>query len=521
MIKAPPVRLVTMREALSNPRYFGTMLSGKSWAAWRVLLIAIVGEELTEDDRVIFRELKGRQNEPLRPVDEFWAVVGRRGGKTRAMAVLSAYLAACIDYRDLLAPSERAKLPLIAASKEQAATAFAFTRGAFAASPILRDLVIDATAGVIRLTTKIDIEIRSASFRTIRSITSVAAVCDEIAFWRSDESANPDTEILKALRPTLATTGGPLIAIGSPHAKRGELYQRFQRHYGADGNARILVAKAPTHLMNPSLPQSVIDRAYEEDPEGASAEYGAEFPGDIEVFVSREALDDCVEKGVHARAPLAGVHYQAFCDPSGGSNDSMTLAIAHGENGQAILDCVVERKAPFSPDDVCREFAATLKSYRTTTVTGDRYAGEWPRERFAAHGIDYQPAEMNRSALYLSFLPLVNARRAALLDNERLIVQFAQLERHTSRGGRDTVDHIRGAHDDMANAVAGALSAIADLDQAPMKISPIALAEVRHRARMADAVRVSGADPTRLHCNTYFGRRTNPRLAAGSSRNDY
>jgi phage terminase large subunit-like protein len=124
------------------------------------------------------------------------------------MAVLSAHLASCIDYRDLLAPGERGKIPLIAASREQAATAFAFVTRAFAASPILRDLVLDATAGVIRLATRIDIEIRSASFRTIRSITAVAAVCDEIAFWRSDESANPDTEILKALRPTLATTGG-------------------------------------------------------------------------------------------------------------------------------------------------------------------------------------------------------------------------------------------------------------------------------------------------------------------------
>jgi hypothetical protein len=84
MISAAPQRLVTMRDALTDPRYFGTMLDGPSWAAWRVLLIAIVGEELTEDERVIFRELTGRQNEPLRPVDEFWAVGSAAVAERRA-----------------------------------------------------------------------------------------------------------------------------------------------------------------------------------------------------------------------------------------------------------------------------------------------------------------------------------------------------------------------------------------------------------------------------------------------------
>ena len=50
-------KLITMREALADPGYFGTLLAGDSWQAWRVLLIAIVGEELTDDERVIFKAL--------------------------------------------------------------------------------------------------------------------------------------------------------------------------------------------------------------------------------------------------------------------------------------------------------------------------------------------------------------------------------------------------------------------------------------------------------------------------------
>ena len=449
-------KLITMREALESPAYFGTLLAGDSWQAWRVLLIAIVGEALTDDERVIFKALTGRISEPLEPIQEFWAIVGRRGGKTRSMSILAAYIAACCDHRDVLAPGERGVLPILAASTAQASQAFNFVSGIFATAPNLKDLVQSETSDTISLKSGVDITIRAASFRTIRGMTAVGAIAEEIAFWRSDDSANPDREILKALRPSLATTNGPLICISSPHAKRGELYATFKRHFGPTGHPSILVAKAPSRTMNPSLSQRVVDRATEEDPEAASAEYGAEFRGDLEIFVSREAIEACVAKGVTVRSPLASIGYRAFVDPSGGSNDAMTLAISHKEDGRAALDCVLERKAPFSPDSVVAEFAALLKVYGVSTVTGDRYAGEWPAERFSAYGIRYAPAELNRSELYLAFLPLVNSGRVDLLDNARMVSQFVGLERRTSRGGRDTVDHAPGGHDDVANAVAGA-----------------------------------------------------------------
>ena len=371
-----------MRDALASPAYFGTLLSGDSWVAWRVLLIAIVGEELTGPERAIFRNLTGRPHEPGEPVEEFWGVIGRRGGKTRAMAVLAAYLAACCDHRGILAPGERGVIPLLAASMQQAASAFAFITGIFAASPNLMDLVDGESSDTLSLKTGIDISVRPASFRTVRGITAIAVICDEIAFWRSDDSANPDKEILKALRPSLATTGGPLICISSPHAKRGELYSTFKRHFGAAGHPLILVAKAPSWVMNSTFPQRVLDRAKQEDPEAASAEYGAEFRGDIDVFVSRDAVEAAIQTGVTVRSPLAGARYYAFVDPSGGSSDEMTLAIAHREDLRVVLDLIAARKPPFSPESVVVEFVALLKQYGLSTVCGDRYAGEWPRERF-------------------------------------------------------------------------------------------------------------------------------------------
>jgi hypothetical protein len=125
---------------------------------------------------------------------------------------------------------------------------------------------------------------------------------------------------------------------------------------------------------------------------------------------------------------------------------------------RAVLDAVRERRPPFSPDDVVIEFAALLRSYGVTEVVGDRYAGEWPRERFRAHGIEYLPAERPKSDIYRDLLPILNAHRAELLDVPRLATQLCGLERRTARGGRDSIDHRPGGHDDVANAVAGAVT---------------------------------------------------------------
>jgi hypothetical protein len=117
----------------------------------------------------------------------------------------------------------------------------------------------------------------------------------------SDDSVNPDIEILNAARPALATTQGPLICISSPYARRGALWEAHKKHHGPDGDPSILVAQGTTRDFNPELPQSIIDRAMERDSAAASAEYLAQFRTDVEGFITREAVEACVNLGVRER----------------------------------------------------------------------------------------------------------------------------------------------------------------------------------------------------------------------------
>jgi hypothetical protein len=446
-----------LREALADPELLGNVLVGDSWQAWKVLLIAAMGEPLNDDERAIFTRFTGREREPLQRVNEIAIVAGRRGGKTRAMALLASYIAALCDHSDALARGETGVLLCIAQDQRVAKKILDFVEADFERSDILRQLFVGRTQDTIELRNNISIEVRPASFRKLRGPTYVAAIADELAFWFTDASyASPDVETIAALRPGLLTTCGPLIMASSPYAKHGVLWDTYRKHFGADGAPLILVAKGTTREFNSTIPQSEIDRELERDRARNTAELLAEFRSDLEAFVSLEVVESCVG-GYFEMLPAATVNYYAFVDPSGGSSDSFTLAISHRDGKRIVIDAIRERKPPFSPEEVIEEFVPTLKAYRVSSVSGDRYGGGFPPEQFKKRGVRYEPADKPKSDLYRDLLPLLNSGTIELPRNDRLVAQLVSLERTVGRGtGRESIDHPRDMHDDVANAVAGA-----------------------------------------------------------------
>ena len=129
---------VALREALSDPNLLGTAIAGDSWRSWRALLIAAMGEELSEDEREIFTKLTGRVREPLQRVDQFAAVIGRRGGKSKAIATVATYIAGLCDHSDALVPGERGVLLCVALDQRVAKIILDYAEACFERSPILK-----------------------------------------------------------------------------------------------------------------------------------------------------------------------------------------------------------------------------------------------------------------------------------------------------------------------------------------------------------------------------------------------
>ena len=456
---------ISILDAMRDPALFGQSFPEPAWHGWAACAAALFGLSgtLSTEDRRFIEGCLGGRAVPTTPAREAWLIIGRRGGKSRFAALVAIFFACFRSYGSILAPGERGVVMLIAADRRQAQVVHRYVSGLLHAVPMLEGLIVNETRETIELSNRITIEVHAPSFRAIRGYTVVGAICDEIAFWRTDDSANPDTEILNALRPAMATVpGGLILCISSPYARRGELWRAYREHFGQPHD-RVVVWQADTQTMNPTVPSDVIEQAYADDDAVARAEYGAEFRRDVDGFVSREAIDAVVVPGRFELAPVSTERYWGFVDSSGGGQDAMTVAVSHREDDRAVLDAVREARPPFSPEAIVAEFSELLGHYRIATVRGDRYGGEWPREQFRKRGIAYEVGDLSKSALYGELLPALNSGRVELLDHPRLVAQLAGLERRTTRSGKDSIDHAPGAHDDLINAAAGALvSACAD-----------------------------------------------------------
>lgn len=455
---------------------------GPDWIAWRSFVKTIFAEEQTPEELAIFRRCTGLDEPPNEVQRTSWLPVGRRGGKSRSEALIAVHLASCYDWTPFLAPGEIGSISVLADSRDHAGQIMNYVKGMLAGHPELKRLVKRPLAETIELEGQVEIEVVTASIKAVRSRTVIAALFDEIAFWQADETcANPDEEIINAIRPAMLTIPNSMqIGASSRYARKGALWNAYRDWYGKPEGP--LVWSAPTVVMHPNVDRAFLEAERERDPLAFEAEYGEEFRSDVAAFVPLEVVRAAVNDGVRERPRIPGVMYRAFCDPAGGTGaDSMTLAIAHTEGDRGVLDLLREIRPPFDPESAVEEFSQTLKDYGVGQVRGDHYAGDWPKRRFLHHSIQYITSAAAKSRIYLEWLPILNAGRCDLLDDPRLIFQASTLERRTSRVGKDTIDHPPGGHDDMVNCAAGALVMVAGNVQ-PVVVSPEMINQARMRA---------------------------------------
>lgn len=455
---------ISILDAMKDENLFGASFPDpNSWAAWCVFLAALFGLLMSDDQLRLFKECTGRQKPPADGTNEAWLVCGRRGGKSFILALIAVFLACLKDWRGFLGPGEKATVMVIAGDRRQALVIMRFVMGLLEQSPMLKQLIESQTLESVTLRNRVVIEVHTASFKSTRGYTIVAALLDELAFWPQDDAAQPDEEVIAAIKPGMSTVpGAMLLCASSPHARRGALWTAYRKCYGKE-DSPVLVWQAATRTMNPSVPQGWIDAEIERDPDKNKAEYLAQFRSDVETFVNREVVEACISAGIRERLPQPNTQYFAFVDLSGGSVDSAALAIAHNDTSRqtVVIDCIRERKAPHSPEVVVEEFSKIIKAYGVHRVVGDRYAAEWPVEQFMRFQIKYEQSAKRKSDLYTAMLPLINSCRLELLDNERQINQLCSLERSTGRGRADIIDHPPNGHDDLINAIAGvAVSAV-------------------------------------------------------------
>jgi hypothetical protein len=223
---------MNLLQAMADANLFSPWFKDPTtWSAWRSFLCALFALKMTNEQVETFQRCTNRLQPPTKPASEAWLVCGRRAGKSFILALIAVYLATFRDYRKSLTHGERGTVMVLARDRAQARTILRYVQALLTQVPMLAKMIEREVAEGFDLTNSITIEVASASYRSVRGYTIVAALCDELAFWRTDEgSSDPDHEIISALRPAMATIpGAMLLCASSPYARRGALWDAHRR----------------------------------------------------------------------------------------------------------------------------------------------------------------------------------------------------------------------------------------------------------------------------------------------------
>ncbi len=425
--------------------------------AQRACLKAVYGLPLDAREREVYERATGRSDYVPVEQNEATFIVGRRGGKTSKIAAPIACYEVFRNHR--LSRGERGCVMLIAPVKYQAEIAFRYIQAYVRSSPLLWKLVEKERQGQIDFKNGISIVCYPCSYITVRGVSVVCAICDEIAFWQHEETAaNPEEEVLDALRPAMATfPKAKLIKISTPYRKEGILWREFQERSELDH----LVWQLPSPEMNPTLEPRVLERARKQSEEKFRREYLAEFTENIVGWIDPEVLEPCIFRG-RAELPRVGnATYVAAIDPAFVRND-FALAILHRtSDGPLVVDRVARwagtKKAPLGFEFVCEEVVRILKQYGIGRVLGDQYCAPVVKQYLQKLGICYKEftfGARTRSDLFGNLKHLLVQRKIELLEEPELLRQLRALEEHNAPSGNVDIRPAYGQKDDLAVAVA-------------------------------------------------------------------
>jgi hypothetical protein len=466
----PAIDIIT---AIRDPNILGDEIS----SAQEVALRTLYGLPMDKGQMLLAREHVGSAWRPGTEYREAAFVCGRRSGKSDKLAANVAIFESFFRKHDLSA-GENGIVLLLAQNMRQAKVVKGYIEGKINNSPILRRHVTATRAQELELDNGITIAIHPSSFRAVRGLSVVCCIADECAFWWTEsEYANPDVEVIRAVRPAMATFPfAKLLMVSSPYTMAGVLWDAW-RHRDADED--VLVWHAPTALMNPTVPRRFLEREQARDPENFRREYLAEFTEAVTGFLSAEDIQQCVVAGRTEVEPSSEKYcYRAAIDAAF-KGDRFTLCIAHydHERRMVMIDRLAgwqgSKQEPLRLSTVLPQIRRLASEYGISRIYGDQFGAAPLKEAFRRHGLIFEErpfTSQSKADIYATLRSLITDGAIELLDHEPSLRELRGLELELLPGGAVRIGHPGHgkARDDYADAIALAVSEVPRHD--PMEV---------------------------------------------------
>jgi len=300
-----------------------------------------------------------------------------------------------------------------------------------------------------------------ATIKGVSGPTCIGAICDEMAKWEDRETgANPATEVIASLKPSMATQPlSKLWMISSPFATLDAHYKAYERGE-TDGQC---VAWAPSWVANPTLTEAGT-RADEEDEQTWQREYKAiPMSAGTSFFFDHDVIDASLKRALEAgeRRLVAGLdaafrRNAAACVP--------TARVGNMYGPLEVCEIVPQPGAPLVPGLVVDEFSLVAQRYGCTEFVADMHYIEAVREHGARNKMRVHDGFTDKETAMIGARVIANSNGFALLGFERLAKQLKEMKQKPSPSGRLTIfseGASTSSHGDVASAFIEAVDFLA------------------------------------------------------------
>jgi hypothetical protein len=308
---------------------------------------------------------------------------------------------------------------------------------------------------------------RACSYSSIRGVPVICAVLDELAFWHhEDHAANPEHEVINAIRPAMATLSNTkLIKISTPFRKEGTLWSEFQRRNQLDH----YVWQLSSQEMNPAISSHFLHKARSANEDTFRREHLAEFVDTNSGWITPELLEPSIMLGCRELPRVFHGTYAAAIDPAFQRNDFGFAIVHRSDRGDVSVACGLRwtgtKAIHLDFAMVCEQIRIKLDQYGINSLVGDQYCFPMLKQHFSRLNIFYRELSFGtgtRASLFGNLRQLIIQRKIAILDDPGLLHQLRSLEEVRAANGNIDIRPARSAKDDLAIAVALAASELSE-----------------------------------------------------------
>lgn len=332
---------------------------------------------------------------PAVPPAELLLLSAIRSGKSLLAAALAVRATQTVDV-STLGPGETPRVSVLSLTADLGRVVFEHIVGNVMAKPVLRALLVgEPTADTVTLRhpsgKPIDIKVVAGARAGASLVARWSAGCifDEAPRMLGEEDGVVNFDHARRAVLGRLLPNAQLVAIGSPWAPRGPVYEAVCERFGKPSRD-LVVLRAPGPVMNPVWwTAERCERLRTHDPQTYRTDVLGEFADpETSLFASTE-LDSVTRAEPLVSPPAPRHYYVAAIDPATrGNSFSLVIATMTRVPGSTTTRRKVvlvkqwqgSKACPLSPDAVLREVAAIVKEYRVAVVYTDQWSADALRD---------------------------------------------------------------------------------------------------------------------------------------------